>query len=1614
MKIHCLNPLGINGFERNANDELSEYLPDSWKGYSSLEMIGRQSHEFEADLILITDDRIIVVELKNYKDRLFSINGRWVQQYSDGHEENRKNGVIQARRSAQILSSKLDEKLKGKFRPWVDFCVVLCGSATNKDLPTDEQQYVFSLERFKKIGDIKEYEKCFGKKINIERKEDAPNKNISRWDKIFSNNSADFKAKAFSVNNYVQKGDSLFQHKDSLYSEFQSERADNRNYKAIMRRWDFTSPCIHEYARTPDQRSLIAHRESSVLGYIDNQEEDLKNIHLQLLHLPTDLTADFVELYEWPNKKERLDVFIRKNKSRLTTQSRLDLIQSLISQLARLHDIDVAHRDLGTHSIWMSLPSKVVLSNFLTATYPDPENKTVSNVRKILQHGRVDTPEELLEDSSGTAFTRDVYMAIAACHYVAFDRWPSKEDGIYIWNHIENNEIDKKLSSWFEKGLELDSSNRFQDLREALTELNRLLKIGNNNGPDKLNLIARYHTTKNVYADFGAIPVAVNGTYHTFKAPDDSFGIKAWFGVYDISQTGGINHQLLSFFSRLELIKTASLDCIPKIYDFGLNPQLTSIYFQFEWVHGETWQNSIKNINTEKALIIIKSLLNATQKLHSSKIYHGDINPSNIIIKNDNIFFIDMIEYDESKYTPSFVPDNFESLSKVSIDRYAVVKLINELAIDLDFIHLSQYTKQLIELPEITSSEIDILHDKLESIAYPPSPKIKRTYTIAWKACINNMDEFVSDNGCFYLIVKLNAGREKDLVSVRLSGVKNQVDLLLNPEKKFIVAGKIKSIRHDQFIWNKRDAEIVLDGDIKLTNSLDESSDDFIDFILNCDAYINRLNTEEIVKTSPTPITVTREILSLNKTIKSEVADAREIWKVLVETEHESNPKIQVVTEPRYIESGSVIFRYAIEENSFDFDLSSERVSLKAEVRGEFRDIGFLEDYGTDTIVMKPRGRHSPEVGDTLTLEGSLTAASLAKREKAVSNLINGRGVISNITDYFSPAITVQPYEGEEPSDTELDTYTELNEKGNVIFELNEKQRIAFKKLYKYSPVSLLQGPPGTGKTAFISSFIHYTISKGAKRVLLVSQSHEAVNNATEKVRGLFNKTNSPIDIVRLGDQNHLSMSLIDIGEKALQEHYRDKFRAEYKERVCFVVSELGLDSDFVAGITDFEIYFGHKIDHLISLKKDNESLTNGDFYDRETKIREKLSDYLSREYSLNIEIDDIELTCIRDYIYEKFSTHYDIYSNDLIFKLKSIIAVSNEWLSVMASSQAQFQNFLAKTRTLVCGTCVGIGRYHYGIQENIYDLVVIDEAARSPASELAIAMQVGRKVLLVGDHKQLPPLFEEEHIKAAKRQLPHINLEELKRSDFERAFVSDYGKKVGCSLLTQYRMAPAIGDLVSRCFYDDSLKTGRGETDHNYKKIISEIGTTVTWVDTSNKNKLGFESKPNGKGVNEKSFINLYEVEVIINLISRIYDNKQSEKILIEGDEPQIGVICMYGEQVRQLIKKINTLSWARSLLERRILKVDTVDSYQGKENNIIILSLVRSNQYGIEGYVSSENRANVALSRAKEALFIVGNKNMWSTKNQDSAFGKVYKFISTQSSENYMVVDAETMEKR
>jgi superfamily I DNA and/or RNA helicase len=336
-----------------------------------------------------------------------------------------------------------------------------------------------------------------------------------------------------------------------------------------------------------------------------------------------------------------------------------------------------------------------------------------------------------------------------------------------------------------------------------------------------------------------------------------------------------------------------------------------------------------------------------------------------------------------------------------------------------------------------------------------------------------------------------------------------------------------------------------------------------------------------------------------------------------------------------------------------------------------------------------------------------------------------------------------------------------------------------------------------------------------------------------------------------------------------------------------------------------------------------------------------------------------------------------------------------------MSGERVNFDEFYARSRQLVTGTCVGIGQGHISIQENIYDWVIIDEAARSIASELAIAMQSARRVLLVGDHLQLPPLYSDAHKAALARKLginsSRTEIDEVLRSDFARAFNSTYGAQASAALLTQYRMAPPIGDLVSKTFYGGKLRNGERAIPDIYQHAPKAIRSMVTWLDTSNLGQRAHHREDRGT-----SIYNRCEADEIIAVLKQVSENEEfvvQLSRLTSKDEAAIGVICMYAEQKRLLRQKFNQEIWSDGFKD--IVKIDTVDSYQGKENRIIILSLTRSDKQHSPGFLRAPNRVNVAMSRAMDRLLIVGNADVWKGSNKELPLGSVVSYMAERGHE-------------
>ncbi len=244
-----------------------------------------------------------------------------------------------------------------------------------------------------------------------------------------------------------------------------------------------------------------------------------------------------------------------------------------------------------------------------------------------------------------------------------------------------------------------------------------------------------------------------------------------------------------------------------------------------------------------------------------------------------------------------------------------------------------------------------------------------------------------------------------------------------------------------------------------------------------------------------------------------------------------------------------------------------------------------------------------------------------------------------------------------------------------------------------------------------------------------------------------------------------------------------------------------------------------------------------------------------------------------------------------------------------------------------------------------LYDYVILDEANRAGVLDSLLALARGRRLILVGDAMQLAPVLSD-----SARRLRREDDGGVTESFF--AWLQARGLPAGASVLLdeQNRMQPAIGELVSSVFYNGRVRTGPGAPHEAVTTPL--IPHSVTWLDTRD-----LPASTEQRRLGQTSFTNAAEAHVVVAVVQHL-------RAHVRGDL-SLGVITVYAEQRRLL----------RGLLADEQVDIDTVDAFEGREKDIVVLSLVRSNPNADVGFVREASRLNVALSRARRLLVIVGD---------------------------------------
>lgn len=496
-----------------------------------------------------------------------------------------------------------------------------------------------------------------------------------------------------------------------------------------------------------------------------------------------------------------------------------------------------------------------------------------------------------------------------------------------------------------------------------------------------------------------------------------------------------------------------------------------------------------------------------------------------------------------------------------------------------------------------------------------------------------------------------------------------------------------------------------------------------------------------------------------------------------------------------------------------------------------------------------------------------------------------------------------------------------FNEKFNAVEEGNN-QPLAIRKAVNNQDILLIQGPPGTGKTSVIVEIIKQLVINKNERILVCSQAHSAVKNIFDRLEGCDER-------IRIGN--------IDEEETMVSEDIKD--HPEFLRNNMMLLNELQKCSKENSTIEK------STLDWYLSGYSTPLSKT------RFMREHDKVVQYFSTN----------QVVGVSDY-------------NDILNELRlGLLELGEDAIAFNNARHYQSLNVLM-------GTCIGIGM-DYGLQRSglIFDTVIIDEAGKANLAEATVPMRLGKKYILVGDQRQLPPYMDREEIKDFIKNSDNQNLGQkevesaISYSLFED-FIQDENFPAGNTVLLnyQYRMNPEIGDYISELFYDGKLLHGRGT--EKQRCILDGYPNAVTFIDTSTKAVNNQRNIAYEQGSPQEGWYNPHEIEIIT-------DNIIPKLSLMISNEPTltVGFITPYRRQRHLLLNKLKDTHFKGC--------VHTIDSIQGTEFDVVVLSLVRAfdtrRNNRTVGFLDDMRRLNVALSRAKKKLIVLGNLDTLCSKS-------------------------------
>lgn len=1592
--INCgkgLHEREVKGIEALAS------LPAHWFAYTNLDLATAPGSSREIDVIIVADDRILVIDLKDWYGPIESREGNWFNAGKDHGPSPVAKISANARQVFIQLEAHLKRHAKGTrpIVPKVQGLVVLTKATDLSGIAETERQAVMPVAAFTSaLKSVPKRIEVFGK---------APPAGV-----LTSAEWKDQLSKFFNVSKgvflpgrrtyggfYATSAAPVFEHPEGIYAEFEASDERQSPTLGVLRLWDFSK--AETRFQTEEGRSEIAGREQEVIAYLQDRCEQCDNVIIDCKTRDPNFGVRYWEVYDRRRRLHRLADFASTELADLSRVDRIELARQLLASLDALHLAEAAHLDLGSHSVWVQRPSTVRLSHLMAASYPELRSLGISRFQ-FLSTGKL--PEDLF-DVETTPKRRDVFLAASAVHRILLGRGPAMSSGIPEWDSTADGASDYlELHSWFASALAADPTQRFTDAGDALTAFNAAVAVRPTPAEVLEGLERHRGAIKSQMALFQAYPPAAilrdDETRTLWRS--SSNGREVLVKVWKRASWGDQKKEgprILDFLDQLaELAASEPEGCAKILGAMWLGDAIVMIQ---EWIErpdlARILAERADELDEEARLGLICALARRVEELHTLRLAHGDLKPANILV--DPALPGDPVIVDLSDFTTAAEGDTVttryapESGGRYERDCFAVTAIAEDLLAG-SVSRISDRVREAIAKVRTDEPANATLLPLIDSLATRESEDTDLA-TIRLASPQIGAGPLLPDEGRYFLrrapwgrTLIIRGACEELEVNIGVDGKPYRLN------RRTLEQSRIRLLQRFEF-GTLEAAIIIEEGPAAKLDDLQPllEREDVVTALAPAQPKVTDAEASE----ESQPPSEERDIVpgeppedDLIEAIAAEPppngqVDVARLWEILVDAERE------LVTYGQVAEDS--VFDRSISRHKVQFDLLSgsfdynrrDRVMVEREDRhGNWRPVGQLDLQRSkpDTLYiesMRPEQRNGPPLvdeGDELRFRSRMEETSLDRRQAAVRRIVGRTSRTRNLIGILDPRIAASPQFLPDRQPVEM-----LKEQ----YGLNDQQAEALSAALATRPLALVQGPPGTGKTVFIAALVHAALTSGlARNVLLASQAHEAVNNAAEAVLKLFARAGEVPSILRVGNEGVVSDRLLPFHVERVEQLQKDRFRAEMRERLAVAAQGLGIPDSLTDALTHVELAIRPVAARLAVLQHEENAAQ------RITALRETIEqqviplgigETLPADIAPEQIVPTIVGACLRAVSQDERP------SADRVARFQEVAALARDFVGTVSTEQRSLETFLAGTRQIVAGTCVGLGRSALGLTSTPFDLVIVDEAARCTASELAVPIQAGTWIVLVGDHKQLEPQHPESVVEEVAERLG-VGVAEVARSDFERVFETPYGIAAGHTLRRQYRMLPPIGEIVSRSFYGKRLEHGRVTPIIDPEALPADLSAPVTWFDTAPFGARAKQADPNHR----KSLTNTIEADVIVSLLKRwsecqpFLDWLDRQSSHAHG----IGIICAYSAQ-RDLVRRKIALAPVHPSL-RAALKVDTIDSYQGKENPIVIVSLVRNNWEGPmqggtrtirPGFLAKPNRINVAISRAMDRLVLVGSRQRW-----------------------------------